>query len=179
MTHAPITFVYESQRGALATQNEPTGADSRFVEELRRFSGQSVPVVRGPVDDILSTDGFLIIRIAADRGIFPHESARLVEAAPRVVLIGTDRTGEWEHALEANLVAAAIDKTAFQDWCIGTPVDGAWNLYGRRDIGRLIGADCFKPYTARYCHLFSTSHLGLPHLLCDYLAAIEQAGAST
>jgi len=121
------------------------------------------------------------VRLSNDLGLFwsNFDSACLAELAPRIVLIGTDRSLESEGELKANLVAAAIDEPAFHQWRLAAPTDGAWALYGRCDIGQLVGADCLKPYTGGYCHLFSISHLGLPHLLSDYLAALEQARAST
>ena len=176
----PITFVHELRHASLSAQKDVPGPEVRFVEELRRFSEQSIPIVHAPMHDLPSIDGFLIVRLSSDLGLFwsNFDSACLAELAPRIVLIGTDRSLESEGELKTNLVAAAIDEPAFHRWRLAASTDGAWTLYGRCDIGQLAGADCLKPYTGGYCHLFSVSHLGLPHLLCDYLAVIEQARAS-
>ena len=98
-----------------------------------------------------------------------------IELAGRLVPIETSRIRIFEELLEPLSLAAAIDSMSMMEWERGDPHQvGTRGLYGRRDVGQLVGAACLLFKSERYCYLQSPTHRGLPHLLADYLNALGE-----
>jgi len=167
MTSLPITLVCADTEVARY---------ARFLAELRQYSGQDVPVLVGTLEVALDTDGFILLPFtgALQQALTDCLPAQRAGLAARLVPLGVGSIDPLDETTDIIAVAAAIDEPSLQRWQSGAPSAGAWGLYGRHDIGDIIGAGCFKPYSGSYCSLFSAVHLGLPHLLVDYLSALTQ-----
>jgi hypothetical protein len=85
--------------------------------------------------------------------------------------------GSWviQRTIEPLKVAGAIDEFAMiSDSSPEQP--GASGLIGRKDLAPIIGATCgsFPLPSEHYAYLTSETHNGLPHLLVDYLRALQK-----
>jgi hypothetical protein len=132
--------------------------------------------------DALPLDGFIILRSLNHVALSLAECdpAQRAEVAARLVPIQVSGTRIFERILENLSVAAAIDGMSYQEWQGRDPAkQTAHGLYGLHQIGQLAGGECVSLFQSeRYCYLQSFAHFGLPHLLADYLAALERSRAN-
>jgi len=174
MISIPITWVYEPPE-------LPPGPDSvrpeyyaRFIEELGRHAGVTIPLVQGLLRDVAPAEGLIVLNPSAHPKLVLDACAPEMRAqlASRLVPISGSRIRIFESLLEPLSVPAAVDAMTLLEWKTEDPATpGARGPYGLRDIGHLVGASCLEFESARYCYLSSPTHHGLPHLLADYLAA--------
>jgi hypothetical protein len=181
MIHTPITVVYNTYSIVATSAETYRRRDhlDRFVEELRRYTRQAVPLVFSRLCEALPLDGFIILN--PFNGIIDAleevDAGQRVQVAARLVPINMFLTHTLENEMESRSMVAAIDSHSIHSWELPRrPPAPVYQLYGQRRLGSLIGARPVPPGgSERYCRLQSTSHEGLPHLLADYLAAFEKS----
>jgi len=150
----------------------------RFVEEVGRRAGVDIPFVEGFLRDVAPADGFILLNASAHPVMVVGECApeQQADLASRLIPIDEDRVRIFEKLLEPLSIPGAIESMSLMEWELQDPATiGARGLYGRHDIGEVVGARCNNLFrSARYCYLESSTHYGLPHLLADYLAALAR-----
>jgi hypothetical protein len=138
-----------------------------FAACLGEAAGVPVPVIEGTIANA-PAEGFIVLfgwdGITTD----PH-------LGPRVVLINVNRS-EVPHDLERYQLAAAVEKDRYFRWQHERARDSGRHLYGRKDVGRRIGATWPGGgwESESYGLLSSDRYPDLPGLLAGYLAAYEE-----
>jgi hypothetical protein len=165
MSGVVLTFVYSSKTDS--------GDYARFISEMGRHNGREVQIIDGALSDAPST-GFVLFA-GADVRVALNECPEGIrsELASRLVAVGGTRPKILEKVVEPLSLAGAIDSMSFLEWKVQGTTLGAWGLYGRKDLAERIGARCLLYKSARYCYLHSPTHDGLPHLVVDYLGALD------
>jgi hypothetical protein len=149
------------------------GFIGRFLDELSSQLGASIPVIHGELREMYPAEGYIILvsRNHPKLSLDQCDTAHLKEISARLVALFVDPHHDFDLLLEPFSLAAAISSLAFVEWQ-GTPPDrvGARGLYGLRGACGVIGAECVDLFSSEhYCYLQSKTHMGLPHLLADYL----------
>jgi hypothetical protein len=174
----PITWVDEPRRGP--PNSMPSGSQryARFINEVGRFAGVSIPLVQGFLREVAPSEGIILLDGSAHPTLVLDECAaeERADLARRLVPIDESRIRIFENLLEPLSLPAAVDGMTLMEWESEDPdKPGAYGPYGRRDIAQLVGASCLMYESERYCYLHSLTHNGLPHLLADYLTAYANA----
>jgi len=143
----PITWVYEPPRLPPAPMQVGPEHYARFIEEVGRHAGVSVPLVHGFLRDVAPEEGFILLEASTHPKLvldeFPPEKRAAL--AVRLVPMVISRTRIFESLLEPLSVPAAVDSMTLQEWRIADPATpGARGPYGLRDIGHLVGASCLR-----------------------------------
>jgi hypothetical protein len=174
----PITWVYEPDREPPTPMSAGPEYYARFIDEVGRFAGVSIPMVEGFLRDVAPSEGIILLNGSADVVLVLDECAAegLADLTRRLVPISEGPIRIFEKLLEPLSLPAAVDWMTHGEWEHADPnKPGAYGPYGRRDIGQLVGARCLMYESERYCYLHSPTHHGLPHLLADYLTAYANA----
>lgn len=112
-----------------------------------------------------------------------HEAVAKLDARrrSRIVALGVRQASTIEEDLEPLGIGGALDSMTELTWATssgrGEAKYGANGLFGRVEIANKLGG-VIKPMpipSERYCFFASKAHLGVPHLLADYLGALKPA----
>lgn len=180
MIDTPLTVVYNSYSTVSTSTDTYERRDhlNHFTEELRRYTAQAVPLIFSRLCDALPLDGFIVVdpQNGPDGALEEVDAEQRSEVAARLIPINVSRSRNVERLLESRTVVAAIDSLSFHQWELPRrPPAPIYQLYGRRHLAPFIGARCSPLHMSEhYCWLESRGHMGLPHLLVDYLAAFEK-----
>ncbi len=144
----------------------------RLVDELSRYAGVQVQIIRGELR-AAPTDTYVLFAGSGDisRSLRDCGPALADQLAPRIVLIDVS----WQKAvaqLEEHRLAGAVDSLRLSEW-LARP-SSCTGLFGLRTLVGPLGASCVPLAllgSTHYCLLQSKHHLGMPHLLADYLTA--------
>ena len=159
--------------------------DEAFVRAVSDHAGVAIERIDGRLCDHIPAHGFVLLH-SAD----PHEAlaacapAQRAGTSARIVLLDVSRSRIFSSVLESLRVAAALDYASHLAWARGRsarPDGEACGLYGLRSVGTAIGATCDPSMGAseNYGFLISAAHEGLPHLLADYLAALDVSATNS
>lgn len=173
-----VTLVYEPSTGDRTPLTSGAERFDRLRSELSHHAGADVRLVEGPFPDVVPAEGFVLLAARDHPGLTLQRCSdeQLAEVARRTLPVGVSRKGLLD-MLERFALAGAIESFALAEW-EGTEPDaiGAWGLYGHKELAGSIGATCQELYaSARYCYLGSETHVGLAHLLADYLRTLAPA----
>ncbi len=180
MTKLRITWVYDAADDGRAPRVN-LGRDEQLINEIGRCAGISIPFVEGRLPDVGPQDGFILWN-AHGRDLAEPFAADTAERAASLVdrfanrLIQIDAsTSRIFIGLERLCIAAAIDVESHRHWARGAS-SRAQGIYGRRETAEAIGAVCDdqRHGSEHYCYIVSDRHDGLPHLLADYLSALNR-----
>jgi hypothetical protein len=144
----------------------------RLLDELSRYAGVEVPIVRGELR-AAPADTYVLFAGTGDlsRSLRDCGPALADQLAPRIVLLDVS----WQRALaqlEEHRLAGAVDNLRLSEW-LARP-SSCTGPFGLRSLVGPLGASCvpLAPLNStHYCLLQSEHHHGMPHLLADYLAA--------
>lgn len=182
MTVPDITYICEPQDVQSGTGSRDTYR--RLLEAIGRRAEREISVRCGPPGEILRTQGYLLCNFNRSLAQALDELPPLqkIEVAERLVAILPYRRGErvFKLILEPYRLAGGITDFAIWSWEHSSPEEcRAWGLYGRRDIGNILGAEVvLSEESEHYYHLLSRRHFGLPHLFVDYLVQLSLTQAS-
>lgn len=169
-----ITWVYEPHDSPMFH----LGRDHRFVEEVGKRAGLTIPVLEGPLRDVAPAEGFILLNsFRATDSLMDCASADRGAFAERLIAIDASRSRIFESMLEPWSMAGAVDATSHAQWSQPGRSAGTPGLYGLRSIGPDIEATFEGEGSARYAYLVSPQR-ELPHLLADYLVALHRARTS-
>lgn len=172
-----IAFIFDSTNHSTIHWLKDPDLLSRFVAQIEQRAGIRIEQLDRPPPASLPVDGFLMLAPS----VAPTSLLELVPMdqrpalAARLVPIVGDLSHEQIFALlEAHACAAAIDAMSVHDWESRIKVFlGSMGPHGQRRIAPMVSAECGRFESERYCYLRSATHEGLPHLLVDYLRALE------
>jgi hypothetical protein len=172
----PVTFVYQSALSPLSSMATGIEGYAKFMTALQRQRGISLTVIERRLAEVIDLPGYLLFG-GADClvALFECPVERQSSVALRLVPLNASRPKIFQKLLEPYSLAGAIDDMSLLEWespNVG-PID-AHGLFGRKDIANLIGATPDFLISERYAYLKSSTHDGLPHLLADYLVALDQ-----
>lgn len=154
------------------------GPNQRFIDEIGRHTGVTVPRVSGRLCDVAPDEGFILLSASHPGESLAACATELQQKlAARMVPLDVSRSRIFDRVLEGLSVPAAVDSVSHLEWSQAAPdVTGARGPYGLRSIGTTLGAPCGDGVegSRNYCYLTSATHQGLPHLLADFLIALHK-----
>lgn len=178
MTISNISWIYEPDESP-AFHLPP---DEAFVRILGQHANLAIERLDGRLCDHVQVSGFILLNsfhpCNAIEACAPEFRSSV---AARAIALDVSPSRIFARVLDALRPAAAVDVQSHVEWTRSPTVPGrSCGLYGIREIGAMIGASCDATGSPseRYAYLTSTTHAGLPHLLADYLSALEDSRRS-
>lgn len=178
MNRLIITSIIDA--GSTGSARLNLGNDERFAQEVARLAEADLRFLQGRLAEVGPDDGVILWSCqghdpgAAFVASSPEDAAELVARfGSRTVAIDASTSRIFDR-LERLRLAAAIDVSAHTAWTNSEHGHtGRQGIYGRRDIAKLIGAQCDEAVgSASYGYMTSRQHDGLAHLLADYLLSL-------
>jgi hypothetical protein len=169
-----VLFVYE-----LPDVEPDIHQYANFLESLGHHLSHDVPLLQAALCEVKVAFDFVILQtLDVEQSLARCDASEQARLAQRLVLVyPRRRTGAFHAQMEKLCLAGALELDAMARWdpaeSSNWPVEG---LTGRRELATTVNATCMDDLMMPpigYCFMVSTQHRGLPHLLADYLRALE------
>lgn len=186
MMNVRIVLVQEPTRAGFLPHTDRPDRFNRFIDELGKFAGASIMRMHGSLRDAIAKfkHEYLLLHTRLHPRDALQECGEAAQAgvAARLVALDQHYPKVAEMVLEPLSIAAAIDTWSYNTWVADhwsgtTSATGVHRpgVYGLTDVGARIGATLHPNESGRYCLFTGPRHEGgLPHLLVDYLRALDQ-----
>jgi hypothetical protein len=179
MSSLRVAFVSELPGSENAAQSY-----ARFLEDLGSYLGHAVSMTLSLGEVERSIDFVILETGDVERSLARCTGSDQAELARRVVAMYPSRQrGTFHEQMERLLLAGGLEPWAMTGGHAAESEDpGVEGLTGRRAVAAVVEASCNDDLMmppVGYCFMVSTRHRGLPHLLAEYLVALQsmrQAG---
>ena len=176
-----LKIVFVDVGGESETSNETAETMTRFVRELAEHVGAAVDSVRSLTPETVTGHDFVLVNTSHPEVLLESLAPEYRgELARRLVAIGISRSSNRTLQLMEQLSLPAVVKgNSFEHWDERADAlqMGAYGLYGLRDIGALIGAECMLHTSGTYGYIDRTPR-GITKLLGDYLVELHRQRSS-